>query len=193
MQSKGDWKSTAERRKGQTTYGGKVSRQGAGLSAAQSADRESFSTDNSLCSELFFQNEDKIKSPSTNQKKKKKSLQKLRKKSRKHRSVQDKIRKFAPGCKSTESLFYREPCWKHTLAAVRGVLNDVAVLHSGWSSSSGYEQAKSSQARADVCATHCMMVFKGYTLGEKKTIQGKVQHVNMMTRKGNDSNQIKKE
>ena len=72
MQSKGDWKSTAERRKGQTTYGGKVSRQGAGLSAAQSADRESFSTDNSLCSELFFQNEDKIKSPSTNQKKKKK-------------------------------------------------------------------------------------------------------------------------
>lgn len=56
----------------------------------------------------YFSEWDKIKSPSTNhKKKKKKSLQKLRKKSRKHRFVQDKIRKFAPGCKSTECLFYR--------------------------------------------------------------------------------------
>ena len=126
-------------------------------------------------------------------KKKKKSLQKLRKKSRKHRFVQDKIRKFAPGCKSTECLFYREPCWKHRLAALRGVLNDVTDLHSGWSSLWGYEQAESLQARAGVCATHCMTVFKGYTLGEKKTIQGRVQHVKMMIRKENDSNQIKEE
>ena len=79
------------------------------------------------------------------------------------------------------------------LAVVRGVLNDAADSHSGWSSSSGYEWAKSLQARADECATHCMMEFKGYTLGKKETLQGKVQHVNIMTRKENDSNQIKKE